>query len=153
MQVKNRKYFLTTLILIFILSACGGGNVPAQDAETVLTQAAELAAQGLTETAAAAPSVVPTEAATATSAPATPTTIPTNAFVASPTPTLGALMTATSEGAGPAPTLPPIKPTRTPNKGGGGNNNNNNQYRNETPQPKRRESTPTIDVAEDDLPF
>ena len=33
------------------------------------------------------------------------------------------------------------------------NNNNNNQYRNETPQPKRRESTPTIDVAEDDLPF
>lgn len=30
---------------------------------------------------------------------------------------------------------------------------NNNQYRNETPQPKRRESTPTIDVAEDDLPF
>jgi len=27
------------------------------------------------------------------------------------------------------------------------------QYSNETPQPKRRESTPTIDVAEDDLPF
>lgn len=27
------------------------------------------------------------------------------------------------------------------------------QYRNETPQPQKKESTPVIDVAEDDLPF
>lgn len=49
------KTILIIALLAFYLSACGGGQQTLSDADAVLTQAVEIANQGLTETAAAIP--------------------------------------------------------------------------------------------------
>ncbi len=131
--MKTKKHILLavmTLLLISLLTACGGSaDEPViSDANAVLTQAAEIAIQGLTQTAAAAPPTSTPMPVPATNTPpaASPTaaTIPTNALLVSPTldpalpsPTAAQLAIASPTAPPLATAAPVIQPTAPPISG------------------------------------
>lgn len=100
MELKNTRVLIFTLVLAsLVLGACGGGD-SGETSAAVLTEAALIAADSLTQTAGAAS---PTPTATQIPPTATPTNIP-------PTPT------ATVEGAGAGE----VTPTQQQQSGGSG---------------------------------
>lgn len=102
MNRKRLLFILPLTLLALALSACGG-SPSADNSAVVLTEAAQIFADNMTQTAQAAP---PT--ATATEIPPTTTNTP------EPT------ATPTVSGTPPTATLPPAQPTQPPASGGGG---------------------------------
>lgn len=71
MRRQMKQTTMLALLLVLLLAACGGGSDVAADA--ILTEAAQIAIEGLTQTAAARPSNTPTPLPTST-----PTEVPTS---------------------------------------------------------------------------
>lgn len=93
------------LLFALAFTACGGGEDAAADA--ILTEAAQIAIDGLTQTALARPSNTPTPLPTATPT-EVPTSTPTNTpegGIASPTPTTASIDTGATGGLSDAPCL------------------------------------------------
>jgi hypothetical protein len=102
---KTRIYlFLVMTLLLLLGSACGGGGDQVSDADAVLTQAAEIAAQAQTQTAEAVPPATDTPLPVPTDTPTlqpviSPTggIVPTNAFAITASPGAGATLGASTQ--------------------------------------------------------
>ncbi|NOH14392.1 MAG: hypothetical protein HND51_22345 [Chloroflexi bacterium] len=110
------KYAFTALVFVLLITACSGSDPEGDvsDADRVLTQAAEIASSGLTQTAEAAPPVtdtpIPPPSETPTLTVPTDTVIPTNALNITVTEDGGET---SGDGSGPPTATQPLLPSPT----------------------------------------